>query len=117
MNEKHWKVVRNLISVIGLILSPFISYVLFEYVTGNLQNIPLDMALLNVYWIALLYLIIFALTGSSRLTLGIAGGIVYFISVAETFVVSFRGRPIMLSEVLAIKTAISVAGSYSFDIS
>ena len=117
VNEKHWKVVRNLISVIGLILSPFISYVLFEYVTGNLQNIPLDMALLNVYWIALLYLIIFALTGSSRLTLGIAGGIVYFISLAETFVVSFRGRPIMLSEVLALNTALSVAGSYSFDIS
>ena len=117
VNEKHWKVIRNLIGVIGLILSPFISYVLFEYVTGNLQNIPLDMALLNVYWIALLYLIIFALTGSSRITLGIAGGIVYFISVAETFVVSFRGRPIMLSEVLALNTALSVAGSYSFDIS
>ncbi|MBQ2105724.1 MAG: LTA synthase family protein, partial [Lachnospiraceae bacterium] len=117
VNEKHRKIIRNLIGAIGLILSPFISYVLFEYVTGNLQSIPLNMALLNVYWIALFYLIIFAVTGSSRLTIGIAGGIVYFISLAETFVVSFRGRTIMLSEVLAIKTAMSVAGSYSFDIS
>ncbi len=117
MNEKHWKVIRKFISVIGLILAPFISYVLFEYVTGNLQSIPLNMALLNVYWIALFYMILFAITGSSRLTIGIAGSIVYFISLAETFVVSFRGRPIMLSEVLAIETAMSVAGSYSFDVS
>ncbi|MBQ2401791.1 MAG: LTA synthase family protein, partial [Lachnospiraceae bacterium] len=117
VNEKHKKVIRNIIGVSGLVLSPFISYVLFEYVTGNLQSIPLNMALLNVYWIALFYLIIFAVTGSSRLTIGIAGAIVYFISLAETFVVSFRGRPIMLSEVLALNTALSVAGSYSFDIS
>ena len=111
------KVIRNILGVSGLLLSPFISYVLFEYVTGNLQRIPLDMALLNVYWIALFYLFIFAMTGSSRITIGIAGGIVYIISLAETFVVSFRGRPIMLSEVLALNTALSVAGSYSFDVS
>ena len=117
VNEKHWKIIRKIIGIIGLILAPFVSYVLFEYVTGNLQNIPVNMALLNVYWIALFYLIVFAVTGSTRLTLGIAGVIIYVISLAETFVVSFRGRPIMLSEVLAINTALSVARSYSFDIS
>lgn len=117
VNEKHWKIIRKIIGIIGLILAPFVSYVLFEYVTGNLQNIPVNMALLNVYWIALFYLIVFAVTGSTRLTLGIVGVIIYVISLAETFVVSFRGRPIMLSEVLAINTALSVARSYSFDIS
>ena len=114
---KQWKIIRVLIGICGLICAPFISYVLFEYVTGNLQSIPIKMALLNAYWIAIFYLAIFAITASSRLTLGIAGFIVYMISLAETFVVSFRGRPIMISEVLAIKTAMSVAGSYSFDIS
>lgn len=115
-NKDKWKIVRILIGVLGLILAPFVSYALFEYVTGNLHHIPMKMALLNVYWIALFYLLVFAVTGSSRLTIGIAGIVVYVISLAEAFVVSFRGRPIMLSEVLAVNTALSVAGSYSFDI-
>ena len=117
ISEKRWSVIRIILGVSGLILAPFISYVLFEYVTGNIQSIPLTMACLNVYWIALLYLIIFAISGSSRITIGSASLILYVISLAETFVVSFRGRPIMLSEVLALNTALSVAGSYSFDIS
>ncbi|MBR5268329.1 MAG: sulfatase-like hydrolase/transferase [Lachnospiraceae bacterium] len=116
-NNNQWKIIRNVIGLFGLLCAPFLSFVLFEYVTGNLSSIPIKMALLNVYWIALLYLLVFAVTSSSRLTLGIASVIVYVISLAETFVVSFRGRPIMLSEVLAINTALSVAGSYSFDIS
>lgn len=117
ISEKRWGIMRIILRVSGLILAPFISYVLFEYVTGNIQSIPLMMACLNVYWIALLYLIIFAISGSSRITIGAASLILYVISLVETFVVSFRGRPIMLSEVLALNTALSVAGSYSFDIS
>ncbi len=104
------------VGIAGLLIAPFVSYILFEYVTGNLHSISNNMALLNVYWIALFYLLVFAVTGSSRLTLGVSSIIIYVISLAETFVVSFRGRPIMLSEVLAFKTALSVAGSYSFDI-
>ncbi len=100
--------------IAGLFLAPFVSYVLFEYVTGNLTAIPRDMALLNIYWIALFYILIFALSGNSRITMGVSSAVILFIALAETFVYSFRGRPIMLSEVLALKTALSVAGSYSF---
>ncbi len=104
------------IGCIGLLMAPFVSYILFEYVTGNLSGISMEMALLNVYWIGLLYVLLFGFTGSSRLTLGISSVLVYAVSLAETFVVSFRGRPIMLSEVMAIRTALSVAGSYSYDL-
>jgi len=116
LGKKHWKTAQTILGIAGVFAAPFVSYGLFEYVTGNLQSIPVNMALLNVYWIALFYLIIFAITGSSRLTIGIAGAVIYVISLAETFVVTFRGRPIMLSEVLALNTALSVAGSYSFDV-
>lgn len=101
----------------GLLAAPFFSYVLFEYVTGNLSGIPLKMALLNVWWFALLYLAVFAVSGSSRITMAVSSVLMYGISLAETFVVSFRGRPIMLTEVLAVRTALTVAGNYTFKIS
>ncbi len=40
--------------------------------------------------------------------------ILYAISLAEAFVVSFRSRPIMMGDVLAVKTAMTVAGSYDY---
>ena len=36
-------------------LTPAFSYVLFGYVTGNLPNIPLQLASLNILWMAVFY--------------------------------------------------------------
>lgn len=111
---KHIKTAAGLA---GLAAAPFISYVLFEFVTGNLTAIPLKMALLNIWWFALFYLAVFVLSGSSRITMAVSSVLMYGISLAEAFVVSFRGRPIMLTEVLAVRTALSVAGNYTFHVS
>lgn len=100
--------------VLGLILSPVFSYLLFEYVTGNLLKIPVSQAAMNVGWMFLLYLAVFSLSGSSRVSIPVSSFIFYFISLAEAFVVSFRNRPIMLWDVLAVKTAMTVAGNYRF---
>lgn len=35
---------------------------------------------------------------------------------AETFVVDFRDRPIMIWDVLAVRTAMTVSGNYEFDV-
>lgn len=116
--EKHrGQILKTAAGLAGLLAAPFFSYALFEYVTGNLSAIPLKMAFLNVWWFALLYLAVFALSGSSRITMAVSSLLAYGISLAETFVVSFRGRPIMLTEVLAVRTALSVAGNYTFRIS
>lgn len=117
MTENKTRYLKLAAGILGLIAAPFISYGMFEYVTGNLTKIPWNMALLNVFWIALFYLIVFAVSGSSRITLGLSSFILYAISLAETFVVSFRNRPIIISEVLALRTAISVAGTYEYHIS
>lgn len=100
--------------VLGLIMSPVFSYLLFEYVTGNLLKIPVSQAVMNVGWMFLLYLAVFSLSGSSRVSIPVSSFIFYFISLAEAFVVSFRDRPIMLWDVLAVKTAMTVAGNYRF---
>lgn len=117
MTEEKTLYQKKAVGIAGLLAAPFVSYVMFEYVTGNLSKIPWNMALLNVFWMALFYLIIFAVSGSSRITAGTASFILYVISLAETFVVSFRSRPIIISEILALRTALSVAGNYEFWIS
>lgn len=117
MTEEKTLYRKTAVGIAGLLGAPFVSYVMFEYVTGNLKNIPWHMALLNIFWMVLFYLIIFGVCGNSRITVGIASFILYGVSLAETFVVSFRSRPIIISEVLAFRTALSVAGSYEFRIS
>ncbi|WP_438830315.1 LTA synthase family protein [Lacrimispora indolis] len=97
-----------------MLLIPCVSYILFEYVTGNLPAIPLFMAALNIGWIYLLYLAVFAVSGSTRIGIPLTAVFLYLVSVAEYLVAGFRGRPIMIWDVLALRTAMSVAGNYEF---
>ena len=107
---------KTILGIGGLVLAPWVSYLLFEYVTGNLQQIPWMLALLNVGWIYVVYLIVFAIAGTSRAAVPIPALCFYLLSLAETFVVSFRDRPIMLWDVMAFQTAMSVSGNYKFQI-
>ena len=86
-------------------LSPAVSYILFELVTGNLGTIGPKNAALNILWMFAVYLLMFGIFGSTRLSVPVSSVILYVISLAEAFVVLFRGRPIMMGDVLAVKTA------------
>ncbi|WP_442914605.1 LTA synthase family protein [Lacrimispora sp.] len=97
-----------------ILLIPCASYILFEYVTGNLSAISPSMAVLNIGWIYLLYLTVFAVSGSTGVGISLTAVFLYFVSAAEYLVTSFRGRPIMIWDVLALRTAMSVAGNYEF---
>lgn len=101
----------------AFVLMPVISYVLFEYVTGNLSSIRWEMAVLNILWIAVFYLVVFAVVGNSRAAVPIVSVLLWGISAAEVFVVSFRGTPIMIWDVMAFGTAMNVAENYVFDFS
>ncbi|EEG52040.1 arylsulfatase [[Clostridium] asparagiforme DSM 15981] len=87
---------------------------LFELVTGNLAAVPSYMAALNIGWIYVLYLAAFAVCGRTRIAVPLVSVSLYLISLAEAFVVAFRGRPIMFWDVFALRTAMSVSGNYSF---
>lgn len=97
-----------------LLMAPVASYFMFEYVTGNLDTVPYYMAVLNIGWIYVLYLALFAVTGRTRIAVPAASCVLYVISLAETFVVAFRSRPIMLWDVMAFRTAMTVSGNYEF---
>ena len=52
-----------------LLMAPVASYFMFEYVTGNLDTVPYYMAALNIGWIYVLYLALFAVTGRTEKSL------------------------------------------------
>uniref|UniRef100_UPI000A8C9172 hypothetical protein n=1 Tax=Clostridium sp. NkU-1 TaxID=1095009 RepID=UPI000A8C9172 len=64
---KWCKTAGMFITTVIMLLIPCVSYILFEYVTGNLLTIPISMAVLNISWIYLLYLAAFAVSGSTRI--------------------------------------------------
>lgn len=107
---------RNFLGALCLILMPYASFGLFEYVTGNLANIPPYMAALNIAWISVLYLAVFAVSGSSKTAVPVVSLFLYALSLGETFVVEFRARPIMLWDVTAFTTAMTVAENYRFQV-
>jgi len=95
-----------------LLLIPIFSYILFEYVTGNIGSISIYWSVFNIILIYLLYLVAFAITGSTRLAIPSISIFLFALSAAEYMVVMFRDRPIMFWDILAFQTAVSVAGNY-----
>ena len=108
------KYIWYIVGTVSLLMAPVVSYFMFEYVTGNLDTVPYYMAVLNIGWIYVLYLALFAVTGRTRIAVPAVSCVLYVISLAETFVVAFRSRPIMLWDVMAFRTAMTVSGNYEF---
>ena len=75
------------------------------------------MTALNICWVYVLYLILTGITGTTRISVPVGSAVLLIISFAETFVVGFRDRPIMIWDVLAVRTAMTVSGNYAFVIS
>lgn len=116
MEKTGWKKIRLGIGIAGLVLMPAVSYVLFEWVTGNLQTIYPLCAAVNILLMGSLYLAVFALTGRSRIAVPAASFLLFGLSVGETFVMEFRGRPIMPADFMAFQTALTVAGNYAYTV-
>lgn len=117
MNEKKWNLKKETLGKgLALFLSPAVMCCVFEWITGNLGQIGGKALLLNLLLFYVIYLAVFGLTGSMRIGFPILNGIFTFWALAEYFVVQFRSRPIMLWDILAFRTAATVAGNYQYAI-
>lgn len=97
-----------------LALTPLAMYTIFEGITRNLTEIRGVYLLLNLIFFYLVYLTVFAVTNSMRVGFSVLNVIFTVWSIAEYFVVEFRQRPIMLWDILAVRTAAAVAGNYHY---
>lgn len=95
-------------------LSPLVMYVVFEGITRNLTSIRGIYLFLNLIFFYIVYLTVFAVTNSMKIGFPVLNFIFTFWAMAEYFVVDFRQRPIMLWDILAVRTAAAVAGNYHY---
>ena len=103
-----------LIVQIVLWMMPLLVFAAAESVTGNLFRITPLCIVLNLAVYYLLYggwLVIFRTTKVGWQILNL---IFYVFAVGEYFVISFRGRPVMIWDVLALKTALTVSSNYRY---
>lgn len=97
-------------------LVPLAAFLIAETVTGNLLHITPTNIILNLEVYYLLYFGFFAIFGSTRIAWPILNLLLYLFATAEYFVISFRERPIMIWDVLALRTALTVSSSYKYEI-
>ena len=116
-DKTNTAVIKKCIGILGLIIMPVVSYVLFESVTGNLHSIIWQKAILNICFSYCIYLLLFAVSGTTRFSIPFASILLAIISMVEAFVVQFRDRPIMYWDILALKTALTVTQNYTFVLS
>ena len=114
----NFKLLRSLVGILGFMVMPIVSFYLFEYVTGNLPAISSQAAIFyNICFNFCIYLVVLGISGSTRIAIPVSSLFLYILSLAETFVFDFRDRPIMLWDVTALGTAMTVAENYVFEFS
>lgn len=106
------KIIRNC----AIILLPVCVYMLYENISGNLFTVGLRYAVLNIIILEAIYMFFLFLCGNSRVA-----GIIFcmgfaILGLVEYYVLEFRGRAFMLSDITGIKTATTVLESYTLQI-
>lgn len=111
---------NRILSWIWYAAAPFAVY--FSLFHLNAEKFNIDFWSLNkialVFTFVLLYLvqgILFALTGSIRMAVIIYAVLVAVLGIANCFVISFRGMALSAADLFSVKTAMTVAGEYSYE--
>ena len=97
-------------------LTPAVVFMAFEWITGSLTEIGGVYLLLNLLYYYLIYLFVFGITNSEKVGFTVLNAVFVIWALAEYFVVSFRQRPIMVWDFLGLRTAMTVAGGYQYEV-
>lgn len=97
-------------------LMPAFMFVTAETVMGNLKFIDPLCVVLNLVIYYMLYLGVYAIFRTTKIGWPVLNVILYVLAVVEYFVISFRERPAMIWDVLAIRTAMTVSANYNYTI-
>ena len=95
-------------------LMPALMFVTAETVMGNLEYIRPFCVVLNLIIYYLLYLGVYAVFRTTKYGWPILNTVILLLAVMEYFVISFRERPAMFWDLLAIRTAMTVSANYNF---
>ena len=106
------------VSVVGeiliILLTPLLLFKKLEPLVNDVSNLADNAWLFNWLILLALFAIIYALTLNAGVTALIAGGLVYIFYLIDYFTIKFRGTPVLFSDILSAKTALGVAGEYTY---
>ena len=98
------------------LLVPFFMLLVSEGVTGNLLRLFAPGVVLGTAVYYILYLGVFFFAGTTKASWLLLNLAVYGLAAGEYFVISFRERPAMIWDVLALRTAMTVSANYRFTV-
>lgn len=97
-------------------LIPFFMFIVAETVTGNLRFISPGCMTLNVLIYYMLYMGVYTIFRTTRYGWPVLNLLFYLLALVEYFVISFRERPAMIWDILAIRTAMTVSANYNYTV-
>ncbi len=110
-NEK----INKIWHFVFFILSPFILITMTEALNNIFIYNMTYLGFLGNYVVTLITLfIVFAISGSFKLSYLIATPILFGFGVAHSYIMDFRGTPFIPMDFLSVTTAVGVANTYSF---
>lgn len=104
----------NVVSGIWYLLLPAEALCCIEFYTHVPTDLTVPIFILNYLFYLILYLLLFALTGSTKFGGKLATLVPMLFGVANYFVVQFRSSPIVPWDFLSLGTAVSVTDNYTF---
>ncbi|MDW7669313.1 MAG: LTA synthase family protein [Bacillota bacterium] len=81
---------------------------------STFDSIDLDFIFINFLLYEIIHVFFYILFRRIKLASTVSLMIIYYAAIANYFVISFRGIPIVFSDIYSVKTAFSVSGSYEF---
>lgn len=100
---------------IGLFLMPFATITMTECLNNVfIYNMTYLGFFGNYMLVIIMYFLIFAVSGSFRLSYLIVNPVLFGFGVAHSYIMDFRGTPFLPMDFLSIKTAVGVANTYNY---
>lgn len=114
--KRIFSLICHILGLVVLLAGPAVSYGVFEWITGNLMEIQGIYLVINLLFFYALYLMLAGVTNSPRIVYPVLNTVLTVLALAEYFVVEFRSRPIMVWDMMAFRTALTVSGNYTYEI-
>ncbi len=111
---KH-ELTHKILSFVLLIVMPFVTITITECLNNVFIFKMAPLGILGNYAVILvLHFLIFAISGSFKITYIVVNTLLLGLSVAHSYVMDFRGTPFQPMDFLSIGTAAGVANTYNF---
>lgn len=101
--------------MVFMLLMPFVTITMTECLNDVfIYNMTYLGFLGNYLLVVIMYFIVFAITGSFRVSYLTVNPILFGLAVAHSYIMDFRGTPFLPMDFLSIKTAAGVANTYNY---